>query len=62
MLGRAGTFLVTAATYGKAHHFRGRERLAVLQRVATPAQIRTISRFKTDKLKIVDDYEPDAEW
>jgi len=28
----AGTYLVTAATYLKAHHFRGAERLRVLQR------------------------------
>jgi putative transposase len=31
-LGEAGTYLVTAATYQKAHHFRGAARLAVLQR------------------------------
>ncbi|MFN3408312.1 MAG: transposase [Limisphaerales bacterium] len=27
-----GTFFVTASTYGREHHFRGRERLAVLHR------------------------------
>jgi putative transposase len=32
LLGASGTFLITAATYGKAHHFRGPDRLAVLQR------------------------------
>jgi putative transposase len=31
-LGDAGTFIVTAATYQKAHHFRGSHRLAVVQR------------------------------
>jgi putative transposase len=31
-LSAAGTYLVTAGTYLKAHHFRGRERLEVLQR------------------------------
>ena len=31
-LAQAGTYIVTAATYEKAHHFRGAERLAVLQR------------------------------
>ena len=28
----AGTYFVTAATYSKAHHFRGEERLSVLSR------------------------------
>ena len=27
-----GTFFVTASTYGKTHHFRGADRLCVLQR------------------------------
>ncbi len=31
-LAQRGTFFVTAATYQKAHHFRGGERLAVLHR------------------------------
>ena len=31
-LGATGTYMVTAATYHKLHHFRGRERLAVLHR------------------------------
>ncbi len=31
-LGDAGTYFVTAATYQKEHHFRGRERLEVLHR------------------------------
>jgi len=31
-LSQAGTFMVTTGTYRKAHHFRGRDRLAVLQR------------------------------
>lgn len=31
-LGLGGTFFVTAGTYLKAHHFRGRERLRVLHR------------------------------
>ncbi len=31
-LAATGTYFVTAATYGKAHHFRGAARLAVLQR------------------------------
>ena len=31
-LADAGTYFVTAGTYGKEHHFRGRERLAVLHR------------------------------
>ena len=31
-LAEAGTFMVTAATYLKAHHFRARARLEVLQR------------------------------
>jgi putative transposase len=31
-LAEAGTFMVTAATYGKAHYFRGSQRLEVLQR------------------------------
>jgi putative transposase len=31
-LSEAGTYFVTAATYHKAHHFRGAERLRVLQR------------------------------
>ena len=31
-LGQAGTYFVTSATYQKQHHFRGRERLAVLHR------------------------------
>jgi putative transposase len=33
-----------------------------LERTATPAQVRTIYRFKTDKLKIEDSYEPDSDW
>ena len=32
MLGEAGTYFVTAATYQKEHHFRGRARLEVLHR------------------------------
>ena len=31
-LAEAGTFLVTAATYRRAHHFRSKQRLNVLQR------------------------------
>ncbi len=31
-LGDSGTFMVTASTYGKVHHFRGTERLGVLHR------------------------------
>ena len=31
-LGQTGTYFVTASTYCKQHHFRGRERLAVLHR------------------------------
>jgi putative transposase len=31
-LAERGTYFVTAATYGKEHHFRGRARLAVLHR------------------------------
>ena len=31
-LGQAGTYFVTGSTYQKAHHFRGRDRLAVLHR------------------------------
>ncbi len=31
-LSAAGTYIVTAATYQKAHYFRGKARLAVLQR------------------------------
>jgi putative transposase len=31
-LAEHGTFMVTAATYGKAHHFRARQRLEVLER------------------------------
>jgi hypothetical protein len=33
-----------------------------LEQRATPAQVRTIYRFKTDKLKIDDDYEVGEEW
>ncbi|MEI6536827.1 MAG: transposase [Verrucomicrobiaceae bacterium] len=33
-----------------------------LERTASAAQVRTIHRFKTDKLKIDDDYEPVSEW
>ncbi len=32
LLGEAGIYLVTAATYQNAHHFRSKERLAVLHR------------------------------
>ncbi len=32
------------------------------ERVATTAQVNTIYSFKTDKLKVLDDYEPDADW
>jgi putative transposase len=31
-LGQSGTFIVTASTYGKLHHFRGATRLRVLHR------------------------------
>lgn len=31
-LAQAGTYIITAGTYQKLHHFKGRERLAVLQR------------------------------
>jgi putative transposase len=31
-LSEVGTFIISSATYEKAHHFRGAERLAVLQR------------------------------
>ena len=32
------------------------------ERVATPAQIKTINRFKTDQLKVPDDFEVSPEW
>jgi putative transposase len=35
---------------------------AWFERTATPAQVKTIYRFKTDKLMLPDDYEPATEW
>jgi len=35
---------------------------AWFERTATPAQVRTIYRFKIDKLQIHDDYESASEW
>ena len=32
------------------------------EREATPAQIKTIYRFKTDQLKVPDDYEVSSDW
>ena len=32
------------------------------ERTATPAQIKTIYRFKTDQLKVLDDFEVSPEW
>src|ERR1044071_4631252 len=30
--------------------------------VASPAMVRSIYRFKTDELKLEDEFEPDADW
>ena len=32
------------------------------ERTAKPAQVKTIYRFKTDRLKILDDYDVAPEW
>ena len=32
------------------------------ERVATPAQVKTVYGFKTDQLKMTDDVEPSADW
>ena len=32
------------------------------ERTATPAQIKTIYRFKTDQIKVPDDFEVSPEW
>ena len=35
---------------------------AWLERVANPGQVKTIYSFKTDRMQVFDDYEPDASW
>jgi putative transposase len=35
---------------------------AWFERTATPAQVRTIYRFKTDRLQVFDDYDVAADW
>jgi putative transposase len=35
---------------------------AWFERVATPAQIKTIYGFKTDALNVYDEYDPDRDW
>ncbi len=32
------------------------------ERTATPAQVKTIYGFKTDQMKVVDDFQPESEW
>jgi putative transposase len=32
------------------------------ERTASPAQVKTIYRFKTDRLEVLDEYAPSAEW
>ncbi len=32
------------------------------ERTASPAQVRSIYRFKTDRVKVPDEFEPDANW
>ncbi|MBL9168364.1 MAG: hypothetical protein JNN07_11535 [Verrucomicrobiales bacterium] len=32
------------------------------ERTASPAQVRTIYRFKTDQLQIADEFEPSPDW
>jgi len=33
-----------------------------LERTASPAQVKSIYRFKTDKVAVADDFEPAADW
>jgi putative transposase len=35
---------------------------AWFERTALPAQVKTIYRFKTDRLQILDDFDPSPEW
>jgi putative transposase len=32
------------------------------EREASPAMVKSIYRFKTDKLRVYDDFEPAGEW
>ena len=59
-----GIYIVTAGTLNKTHLFGDEDKLTLLEqssaawfeRVSAPAMVKTIYGFKTDKLKIHDDF------